>query len=65
MSAPYDLVAAFDSLAPGLVLQRADLDAVAAAYAANGFQPLTSAQMIAAVGPLPAPLTTIQQMDPV
>jgi hypothetical protein len=61
----YDLVAAIDTLAPGVVLQRADLDGVASAYAAGGFSPLTAAQVIAVTGPLPAVLTSIRRMEPI
>lgn len=54
MSAPdpnYDLLA---TLPPGVVLQRSVLDALVAAYVANGCQPLSAAQALAAVGPSPA-----------
>ena len=57
----YDLLGAIDTLAPGIVCQRATLDGVAAAYAANGYRPLTQAQVIAVTGPLPAPLTSLSK----
>ncbi len=50
----YDLLAVLDEFAPGVVAQRETLDAMAAQYAANGFKPLTQAQVLAIVGPLPA-----------
>lgn len=59
----YDLIAAIDTLAPGIVLQRATLDGVAAAWAANGFQPLTQDQVVAVTGPLPIFPTTIRRMQ--
>ena len=68
MSGPdpnYDLVAAIDTLAPGIVLQRDILDGCAAAYAAGGYRPLTAAQIVAVTGPLPAPLTRIKRMEAV
>ena len=55
----YDLIGAIDALAPGTVVTRERLDGVAAAYAANGFQPLTQAQIVAVTGPPPPPLSSI------
>lgn len=49
MSGGYDALAAFDSLQSGWVLQEGMLDAIAAAYVANNSQPLTQAQIAAAV----------------
>ncbi len=49
----YDVLGAFDMWAQGVVLQRPILDALEAQYAANGFTPLTEAQVIAIAGPLP------------
>ncbi len=64
MSSNYDLIAAIDMLAPGVVLQRETLDGVATAYAVNGFQPLTQAQVIAVTGPLPVYPTSIKTLPP-
>ena len=54
----YDPLGAIDTLAPGVVVQEALLDAVTAQYVANGYTPLTAAQMAtvaaAAGSPLPA-----------
>lgn len=50
MSGPdpnYDLVGALEAPALGYVIQREQLDAAAAQYAANGYTPLTSAQTAA------------------
>lgn len=38
----------------GIVLQRQIVDCLAAAYAANGYTPLTQAQIDACTGPQPA-----------
>lgn len=43
----YDLQSALAILAPGVVIQRQLLDAAAAHYAANGFTPITSGQVVA------------------
>ncbi len=43
----YDLEGAFQSSAPGYVLQPEILDSLAAQYVANGYQPLTSGQVMA------------------
>ena len=59
----YDLLSVINMLAPGVVLQQAVLDGVHAAWAANGYRPLTAPQVIAVTGPLPAPLTTLKRMD--
>lgn len=59
----YDLVAAIETAAPGVVLQRAIVDGCAAAYALGGYVPLTTAQIIAVTGPLPAPVTSIPRCD--
>lgn len=63
---PYDLICAFDSLLPGYVFEKADWDAMYAAWAANGFVPLTSAEALAYVlpehGPQPPLVTSIPQM---
>lgn len=61
MSPAADPVGLIDTLAPGVVLQRAILDAVAAASIAHGGT-LTQAQVIAITGPLPAPLTSIRRL---
>lgn len=56
MQAPdpsYDLLAAFQQYAPGVVLQRSIEDGLAVAYAAGGYAPLTQAQVLAVTGPLP------------
>jgi hypothetical protein len=45
----YDLIGVFDTLAPGIILQREILDAVYVAYAANGYKALSSPQVIAAL----------------
>lgn len=42
------------ALPPGFIRQRATDDALAAAWAQNGYQPLTPAQAIAACGTPPA-----------
>lgn len=57
----FDPIAIIDTMAPGLVLQRSLIDAVETALAANGFRPLTQAQVIAAIGPLPTFPTTIRR----
>jgi hypothetical protein len=57
----YDYIAVIDLLAPGVVLQREILDGVSAAYAANNFQPLTQAQVVAVTGPLPSYPTTLKR----
>ena len=49
----YDFISAIELAAPGVVVQEADIDAVSLAWAINGFVALTSAQIIALVGPLP------------
>ncbi|HEV2673390.1 MAG TPA: hypothetical protein VGV37_02545 [Aliidongia sp.] len=59
----YDLVAAIDIAAPGIVLQRESLDAVADAYVAGGSVPLTNAQIVAIAGPLPPVPTSIPRID--
>lgn len=62
MSAPdpnYDVLSAFDTFAPGVVLQRATWDALNEQYAANGYTPLTQAQVVAIAGPLPTYPTTL------
>lgn len=43
-----------DLLPPGIVAQRATIDALSAAYAANGYVALTQAQILAITGPSPA-----------
>lgn len=43
----YDLAGALSNLLPGIVVQRQLLDAAAAAYAENGYQPLTEAEAVA------------------
>jgi hypothetical protein len=48
-------------LPPGLVFQRAYDDGLHAAWAANGYQPLTLAQAIAATAVPPAAPTTIKR----
>lgn len=45
----YDFLAVLAQLAPGVVAQREILDNMAATYAANGYTPLTAAQVLAAV----------------
>jgi len=55
----YDLIAAIDLYAPGVILQQAVLDGVATAYAANGYRPVTQAQVLAVTGPLPAAPTEL------
>ncbi len=45
----YDFLAALQQFGPGVVVTREVLDAMAVTYAANGFTPLTSAQVLAAV----------------
>lgn len=62
MSAPdpsYDPIAAIDLYAPGVILQRAIQDAVAAQYVANGYTPVTQAQVLAIVGTLPVAPTAL------
>lgn len=50
----YNILTALEQFAPGVVLTR-DIDAaLGAQYAANGYTPLTSVQVLAIVGPLPA-----------
>ena len=52
MSGPdpnYDFLSVLQQFAPGVVAQREIIDNMAATYAANGFTPLTSAQVLAAV----------------
>lgn len=41
----YDLIAAIDTLMPGVVLQKPLLDAAAAQYQANGLTPITAGQV--------------------
>lgn len=68
MSAPdptYDLIAAFDEAAPGVLLQRDILDGLAAAYAAGAYGRLSTPEIIAVTGPLPTPLTGIPWMEAV
>ena len=60
--AAQDPIAIIDTLAPGVVLQRSVLDAVWTAWQVNGGKPLTQAQVIAAIGPLPAVLISIPFM---
>lgn len=55
----YDLLAAFQQFAPGVVLQRSIEDGLATQYAANGYTPLTQAQVVAIAGPLPAYPTSL------
>jgi hypothetical protein len=57
----YDLIAAIDRYAPGLILQRAVLDGVAAAYVAGGYVPVTQAQVLAVTGPLPVAPTSLRR----
>jgi len=45
----YDLLAVLSQYAPGVVAQREILDAMWATYQANGFTPLTAAQVLAAI----------------
>jgi hypothetical protein len=59
----YDLIAAIDRAAPGVVLQREIIDGCAAAYAAGGYVPLTDAQIVAVIGPLPVAPTSIPYRD--
>lgn len=49
----YDFLAELQRYAPGVVVQREILDGMAAQYAANGYTPLTQAQVLAITGPLP------------
>lgn len=62
----YDLIAAFDTLLPGMQFSPGDWDAMYAAWVADGYVPLTQAQALAYVsvihGPLPALLTSIPQL---
>ena len=55
----YDLISIFDTLAPGVVMQRQFLDGLAAAWALNGYKPLTQAQVVAVTGPLPTAPTSL------
>jgi hypothetical protein len=57
----YDLPGAIETLAPGVVVQREMVDAVDIAYAANGYQALTSAQVIAALQ-TPPPSDTVKTL---
>lgn len=50
----YDPRTAFYAYAPGLWMTRAIEDAIMAQYQANNSQPLSQAQVLAIVGPLPA-----------
>lgn len=50
----YDFIAAIEAAAPGVVIQRANLDAVSAAWLANNQVALSTAAIVALVGPLPA-----------
>lgn len=61
-AADWDPIAAIDTMAPGVVLQRSILDGVVVAFAAGGYRPLTAAQIIAVTGPLPPPLTSIPRL---
>lgn len=64
--ARYDLMGAYDSFAAGFFWSRGDYDAMYAAWAANGFQPLNGTQVVAAIvavdGPQPALVTAIRQL---
>jgi hypothetical protein len=51
------------ALPPGFVRQRQYDDALYAAWQANGFQPLTSAQAIAACGTPPAVPTSLPRFS--
>lgn len=61
-AANYDLLAAFDTYAPGVILQRPILDALSTAWIAGGFKPLTAAQIAAIAGPLPPLVTSIRKL---
>lgn len=50
---PYDFIAAIEDAAPGIVVQREMIDAVADAWEENGRVALTAETIIALVGPLP------------
>ena len=50
----WDMLAAIDVAAPGIVVTRELLDAVAEAFAANDYQALTASEIVAIVGPLPS-----------
>lgn len=58
-SSYYDLIAAIDLYAPGVILQREVQDGVAAAYEANLCTPVTEAQVLAVTGPLPVAPTEL------
>ena len=54
----YDLL----SLVPaGIVVQRSILDGLAAAYAANSYQPLSPTQILAVTGPSPLYPTSLRR----
>lgn len=53
----YDIPGALDVLMPGIVVQRALIDAAASQYAANGYTPLLASQV-------PAILTAAAVLDP-
>lgn len=50
---PYDFIAAIEDAAPGIVVQREMIDAVAAAWLQNGRVALTAPEIVDLVGPLP------------
>lgn len=59
----YDPRNALVDFAPGVVLTREIEAALVAQYAANGNQPLSSGQVLAITGPLPAPVTSIPYLQ--
>lgn len=58
----YDVHTPLLQYAPGIVMTRDIETALLAQYAANGYTPLTSAQVIAITGTPPAALTTIKRL---
>lgn len=58
----YDPRAALYAFAPGVLLTRENEQQLVAQYAANGYTPLTQAQVLAITGPLPPLVTGIQRL---
>ena len=61
--ASYDMQGAIETLCPGLVLQRAAMDAAAAAYAAGDNKDLTAPQLLTLLGPFPPFPTSLPRFE--
>lgn len=60
--ASFDPVAVIDQQAPGVEVTRDRVDAIYAAWVANGRKPLSDQQVVNAVGPLPPPVTSLSRI---